>query len=341
MTPAPRPIWTRVPLVVLASIAASLTPTGAAPAHAAGTEGPCTSPSGVTVVIDFQELGGGVHVRCAAGPVSSGFDALDRAGIAYQTTVRFPGFLCRIAGKPDTDPCIDASPASAYWSYWLAPRGGTWCYSNWGAGNRTPPPGTVEGWSFSLDKTSEATPAPRTPPPAPLAGNPPTPLAAADCDPTHLPTPPTTTRPPSPPTSRPPSPTSPAPPTTATGGVPPSSAPPATDGGTSPTGPTGSPTSPGEPTGGGDSGTTTDTGPGDAAEPDGSLDDGVGGAGSRSEGGEDDVALAPDPALDLGDPGTGSGSPTALLVGAALIAAVAGAGWFTTRRRRPPATGDP
>ncbi|NLA35352.1 MAG: hypothetical protein GX868_06650 [Actinobacteria bacterium] len=148
---------------------------------AASTEGPCPSASGVTVVIDFHELGGGVHVRCAAGPVTSGFEALRLAGINYDTATRSQGFLCRIAGQPAADPCINTSPASAYWSYWLAPRGGSWCYSGWGAGSRVPPEGTVEGWSFAKDKQGSTVPAPGIAPPAAVAGSPAT-LPARDCD---------------------------------------------------------------------------------------------------------------------------------------------------------------
>lgn len=155
----------------------------AEPVHAqAWTDGACATAAGVTVVIDFGDLGGGVHVRCAPGAVSSGFDALNKVGVEFRTAIRQPGVLCRIAGQPADDPCIDTSPASAYWSYWLAPRGGAWCYSNWGAGNRVPPQGSVEGWSFSRGQTSSNVPPPGLAPPA-LAGATAPALAASDCDP--------------------------------------------------------------------------------------------------------------------------------------------------------------
>jgi hypothetical protein len=145
-----------------------------------GSEGACPSTDGVTVVVDFAGLGGGVHVRCAPGSPASGFDALDRAGIAYDTALRSGGFLCRIAGKPATDPCIDPSPASAHWSYWLAERGGSWCYSSLGAGNRRPPQGTVEGWSFVQGSGAADARPPAADPPAAVTGA--GTLAAADCD---------------------------------------------------------------------------------------------------------------------------------------------------------------
>lgn len=145
-------------------------------------EGACADASGVTVAVDFQQLGGRTALRCAPGPAADGFDALDRAGIVFRTAVRSPGFLCRIADLPTTDPCITAAPATAYWSYWLAARGGPWCYSNLGAGNRQPPPGTVEGWSFSLSTDGATAPPPRVAPPAPLPGVAPATLGPSDCD---------------------------------------------------------------------------------------------------------------------------------------------------------------
>lgn len=152
-------------------------------AAAAGwTEGSCPDTSGVTVAVDFRQLGGGTALRCAPGPVADGFDALGRAGIAFRTATRSPGFLCRIAGLPTTDPCIVPAPATAYWSYWLAARGGPWCYSNLGAGNRRPPPGTVEGWSFSLTSDGATAPPPRVAAPDPIPGVEPATLGAADCD---------------------------------------------------------------------------------------------------------------------------------------------------------------
>jgi len=142
--------------------------------------GACVGDSGVTVVVDFQDLGGGIHVMCAEGPVSSGLDALSRAGISYETAQRFPGFVCRIANQPANAPCVNASPASAYWGYWLAAPGGPWCYSTIGAGSRVPPRGTFEGWSFSLDKVAAAIPPPRFSPPA-SATSPPATLNRSDC----------------------------------------------------------------------------------------------------------------------------------------------------------------
>lgn len=174
----------------------------------AWSEGPCPTAAGVTVVVDFQELGGGIWVRCTDVAVTTGFEALDRAGIPWTATLRVAGFLCRIDGKPSAagmampdgttlrDACQTTSPAHAYWSHWMAPRGGGWCYSNLGGGTRLPPEGTVEAWSFSYKRTASNPPTPRYPPPPQVPGAP-TALLAGDCDPSTTATtvPPTTPRP--------------------------------------------------------------------------------------------------------------------------------------------------
>lgn len=173
-----------------------------------GTPGPCPDASGVTVVIDFQQVGTGeVVVRCApnvhAG--STGLDALYDAGFQIEGTRRWgEGFICRIENVPAPgedipingdpnyrEPCIDTPPALAYWSYWHAPDGGTWEYSNFGVKNRTIIPGGFEGWSFSLNATEHTNPPPRVPPtrPAPVPSPMPTPSPTPSPSPGPSPSP--------------------------------------------------------------------------------------------------------------------------------------------------------
>ncbi|SCG39769.1 hypothetical protein GA0070623_0586 [Micromonospora rifamycinica] len=133
------------------------------PAAAAGSAGYCPDASGVTVVVDFHELGGGAVVRCASGSQATGLAALKNAGFEITGTLRWgEGFICRIDGKPSaaSEKCVDTPPASAYWSYWHAANGGGWAYSDKGVLNRKPPAGSFEGWSFSLNRNaSDAPPA--------------------------------------------------------------------------------------------------------------------------------------------------------------------------------------
>lgn len=140
-----------------------------------GTPGPCPDADGVTVVVDFQELGGDVVVRCAPGPTGTGLDALQGAGFQIEGVRRWgDAFICRIENVPApgqqipvrgnegyTEQCIDTPPAAGYWSYWHADNGGAWTYSQWGVKNRSAIPGGFEGWSFSLNATADTNPAPR------------------------------------------------------------------------------------------------------------------------------------------------------------------------------------
>ncbi|MFI6132765.1 hypothetical protein [Micromonospora sp. NPDC051141] len=168
--------------LVLALAAVSTLTAPAAAAAAAGSAGYCPDASGVTVVVDFNELGGGTVIRCARGDQGTGLAALKNAGFQITGTLRWgEGFICRIEGKPSAaaEKCVDTPPASAYWSYWHASNGGSWTYSDKGVANRRPPGGSFEGWSFSLNRNANDAPRPGAAPkrPAPPAPPPPPPPA--------------------------------------------------------------------------------------------------------------------------------------------------------------------
>lgn len=141
-----------------------------------GYPGFCKDDTGVTVVIDFQQLGGTTIVRC--NPTSSrgtGLDALIGAGLQVEGVQRWgTSFICRIENRPSAvetlpiqgnegyqERCIDTPPAAGYWSYWHAGNNCAWQYSQWGVKNRDFVPGGFEGWSFSLNATADSNPKPR------------------------------------------------------------------------------------------------------------------------------------------------------------------------------------
>ncbi|WP_432050581.1 hypothetical protein [Verrucosispora sp. NA02020] len=181
------------------AVAAACTAVGAAPAQAAGRADHCPDANGVTVVVDFKELGGGVVVRCAPGDQATGLAALKNAGFQIAGTLRWgEGFICRIEGKPSTatEKCVDTPPASAYWSYWHAPDGGSWTYSDRGVLNRKPPAGSFDGWSFSFNRSADNAPRPAVapnrpaPPPRTTPPAPPPPRTSAPAPPPPAPAPP-------------------------------------------------------------------------------------------------------------------------------------------------------
>jgi len=174
-------------MTATAETATAVTATGS-PASAAGYDGYCRDASGTTVVVDLQQLGGGVVVRCAASLPSgaTGLDALRAAGVPYEGVRRYgDAFICRLYGKPSAsvalpvqgnpgyrEQCIDTPPAAAYWSYWSASNGGRWIYSQYGVRNRSALRGGFEGWSFALNATSATLPPPRLRPTRPAGAAP-------------------------------------------------------------------------------------------------------------------------------------------------------------------------
>ncbi|MGW4110427.1 hypothetical protein ACWEFJ_06070 [Actinosynnema sp. NPDC004786] len=153
--------------------------TAAAVVGLAMTNAPLTAQAadcaGVTVVVDFRSLGGGVQTGCAPGDPATGTDALSAAGFGYTFAALQPGFVCRINGKPSSDPCRTTSPTTAYWGYWHGRPGESWVYSSTSASAYDPAPGTVEGWSFGAGEPpgiAPPAPAPKPAPPAPPAPDP-------------------------------------------------------------------------------------------------------------------------------------------------------------------------
>jgi len=173
-------------LLVVALLAGAVAAT--TPRVRAASDGACSGTTGVTVVVDFHQLGGGIVVRCANGTPANGFDALAKAGFDVVQPSNMPGFMCRIDGLPgpDRDACVNTPPANAYWSYWNAAAGGTWKYGQTGPGSRTPAPGTVEGWSWAQDSAGSGAPPPGIDPPYAAA---PTATPKATPKPTPRPTP--------------------------------------------------------------------------------------------------------------------------------------------------------
>ncbi|HVJ96366.1 MAG TPA: hypothetical protein VNC41_06005, partial [Acidimicrobiia bacterium] len=131
--------------VVIATIA---TPGALTPAQA---DTGCTTTNGVTVIVDFKALGGGVQRGCAINP-ASGLDALQKAGFGTAGTNRWGNaFVCRIDGKPGNPPeaCLDTPPGNAYWAYYTAkPTDAGWKYVSLAATLTRPAPGSIEGWAF-------------------------------------------------------------------------------------------------------------------------------------------------------------------------------------------------
>jgi hypothetical protein len=131
----------------------------------------CSGDSGVTVVVDFNGLGGGVQQVCIAGGAGDAASSLfPAAGFPLSYASRQPGFVCRVKGVPASDPCVNTSPADAFWGLWWSDGdASSWSYSSLGAGSLKIPDGGMV--AFSWDDVSGTAPPSASPshpnPPAP------------------------------------------------------------------------------------------------------------------------------------------------------------------------------
>lgn len=293
----------------------------------------CSTTVGAIVSVDFGAFGGNVERGCAV-KLSSEYNAMHDAG--FTTTgdeYDGPAFICRIDAYPPPaqDACVTTPPANAYWSFWWADAGqASWTYSQHGAMDFGPQPGSVTAWVFGSTGTLPAYP------PSAVRANNTTPTTTTTSTPTTATTTTATTAT-----------TTTAAPTTST-----TAASGASTTTTTPTTPTTSGTGPG-----GASTTTTmtaTTGSGGGSGPGGATHGGStaghtgttnhnqpggrgggaepGAGGPRAAGappsGPKIIGVLPPPA----QPGAGSVFP--FVLGGVLVMSIAGAGLVVARRRR-------
>ncbi len=172
-----------VAAAALAAAAGAVVPT--APASAAT----CSSADGVSVVVDFHELGGGVRTACVAdGGGQKASSLFPAAGFPLSYVQRQPGFVCTVSGQPADDPCVNTPPADAYWGLWWSDgKSGSWTYATTGASGLAVPDGGYVAFSWngsSARSTPGVSPAPHPAEPTPT--HPPsTPPSTPTTPPTH------------------------------------------------------------------------------------------------------------------------------------------------------------
>lgn len=152
-----------------------------APARAAA----CAAGTGVSVVVEFGSLGGGTTTACVTdGAGDAAWDVVERAGFDLTGTQRFPGFVCRVSGKPADDPCVNTPPDDAYWGLFWSKGDGKWIYSSQGAKALEVPRGGWIGLAFqtgsrNLPDVTPGSVAKPTPTKAPSPTSRPTPTKRA------------------------------------------------------------------------------------------------------------------------------------------------------------------
>ena len=136
-------------LLIACALATGLSGGGAASAAstastASTASGACADGNGVTVVVDFTDLGGNIEAGCALKDPATGRAALLAAGFVAADSQ--PGLLCAIDSKPD--PCPTTFQGS-FWSYWHSTSGGEWTSYQVGADTSNPASGELEGWRYN------------------------------------------------------------------------------------------------------------------------------------------------------------------------------------------------
>ena len=166
----------RLAAVILAVAAAGVV----LPSPAGATT--CGTASGVSVVVDFHELGGGAQSSCDAGGAGEYADQqFADAGYTLTPVNNEPGFVCQVDRLPQTR-CDRTPPANAYWSLWWSDgTSGKWKYSSvgvtslkvpaggyvalsWQKGNAQAPP-RVAATSHSSASPTTSSSSPTSPPP--------------------------------------------------------------------------------------------------------------------------------------------------------------------------------
>ncbi|GAA4691654.1 hypothetical protein [Nocardioides conyzicola] len=141
----------RLAAACLLAAAASVVPLSGAEAAT------CSTGDGVSVVVDFHELGGGVQTACIAdGGGKAASTLFEAGGFDLSYVQRQPGFVCQVDAKPSSS-CVNTPPADAYWGLWWSDgTSGQWTYATRGAGSQTVPDGGYVAFSWNGSSSRSA-----------------------------------------------------------------------------------------------------------------------------------------------------------------------------------------
>ena len=177
-------------VVVALATATVVLPVGGLGATSA-TAATCAAGGGVSVVVDFNSLGGGVQTACVAGGGGDKASAIfGAAGHTLGRVQQQPGFVCRVDGlpSPEQEACVKTPPADAYWGLWWSNgTSGSWTYSTVGVDGLTIPDGGSV--ALSWDDVDGSAPPSATPPKAAASSPSSAPASSPAASPTKKATP--------------------------------------------------------------------------------------------------------------------------------------------------------
>ncbi len=108
--------------------------------QASASAAACGGSTGITVVVDSNQLGAGISAGCDADGGTAANNFAD-AGyqLEYSQAAGMSGFVCKINGNPANGDCTETD---AYWSLWWSDgKSGTWTYAARGVGSLRVPDG--------------------------------------------------------------------------------------------------------------------------------------------------------------------------------------------------------
>ncbi len=132
--------------VLLTAVTGVVLP-GAAASASAAAAAVCPGATGVTVVVDYNEVGGPTRAGCAPdGAGDSASQVFPDAGFSLGYHPRQPGYVCLVTGLPDDRPCLEND---SFWSLWWSDgTSGEWRFANQGVGGLTVPDGGYLAFSW-------------------------------------------------------------------------------------------------------------------------------------------------------------------------------------------------
>lgn len=171
------PVVRRLPrLVAAAALAAAAGVVLPATPSSAAT---CSGDTGVSVVVDFSLIGGGVVTGCVADGGGDAAASLFEVDHDLTRVQQFPGAVCKVDNTPADAACQNMPPTDAYWGLFWSDGSGGWVYSSEGVDSLDVPDGgsVAFAWQDGGDRDYPGVAAPQTadepspsPSPSPTGG---------------------------------------------------------------------------------------------------------------------------------------------------------------------------
>lgn len=139
----------------------------------------CSGDTGVSVVVDFSKLGGGVATGCVADGGGDTAASLFEVDHDLTRVQQYPGAVCKVDNTPADAACQNMPPTDAYWGLFWSDGSGGWVYSSEGVDSLDVPDGgsVAFAWQDGGDRDYPGAAAPQTadePSPSPSASPSPT-----------------------------------------------------------------------------------------------------------------------------------------------------------------------